>query len=168
MPAVRPGLVVEVPATAFDLGKSDTSSAKGLYPTSPLFDGSYSSDNAVRTAFLRPVELMGTQLNDGGYAYGLVERFYKDTPNLAEVVLGGAGLPGSPYAPNIGTPSDGQNPASIPTSGITATENLRSRSNGAFIGNGLVSPNTTVAAVVDPTTRGLGIGSGNSFKVRIM
>jgi len=169
MPSFRPGFVVEIPATSFDLGRNDTGAKKLAYTTSPLYDGSYSSDAAVKRAFFSPREMIGTQLNDGGYAFGLVERFYGNTPDLATVVIGGGGKPGSPYAPNLGVPGDGNghNPAAIPDSGVELTQAERSRSAGAFIGNGLVSPNSTVHSIVDPTQRALGIGSGNSFRVRI-
>ncbi len=169
MPAIRPGFVVEVPITSFGLGRSNTGAKRLAYTTSPLYDGSYSSDATVRSTFVTPRELVGTRLNDGGYAFGLVERYYKDTPDLATVVIGGGGRPGSPFAPNLGVPGEanGHNPAAIPASGVEVTQQERSASPGAFIGNGLVSPNTTVGAIVDSTQRGLGIGSGNSFRVRI-
>ena len=169
MPSIRPGLVVEIPATSFALGRNDTGAKRLAYTTSPLYDGSYSSDAIVRSKFLAPPELTGTELNDGGYAFGLVERFYGQAPDLATVEVGGGGKPGSPYAPNLGVPGEGNghNPAAIPASGVALTEAERSRSQGAFIGNGLVSPNSTVASIVDPTQRSLGIGSGNSFRVRI-
>lgn len=169
MPAIRPGYVVEIPATSFALGRNDTGAKKLAYTTSPLYDGSYSTDAAVRRAFLAPRELLSNQLNDGGYAFGLVDRYYQSTPDLATVEIGGGGKPGSPYAPNLGVPGEanGHNPAAIPATGVELTQAERSRSPGAFIGNGLVSPNSTVASVVDPTQRALGIGSGNSFRIRI-
>ena len=169
MARIRPGLVVEVPARTFGLGSTDTGAKKLAYTTSPIYDGSYTTDAVVRNTFLNPRELLGTQLNDGGYAFGLVDRFYGETPNLEEVEVGGGGKPGSPFAPNLGVPGEGNghNPASIPASGVELTNALRSRSQGAFIGNGLVSPHTAVGAITDPTQRGLGIGSGNSFRVRI-
>jgi hypothetical protein len=169
MAAIRPGYVVEIPVRTFGLGSSDTGAKKRAYTTSPIFDGTYSADTTVRAAFFQPRELRGGQINDGGYAFGLVDRYYQGTPDLATVEVGGGGKPGSPYAPNLGVPGEGNghNPAAIPDSGVDLTNTLRSRSQGAFIGNGLVSPNTTVGAIVDPGQRGLGIGSGNSFRVRI-
>lgn len=168
MPAIRPGQVVEVPARTFGLGSSDTANKRLAYTTSPIYNGTYSTDNVVRSTFLNPRELSGGQLNDGGYAFGLVDRYYQGTPDLATVVIGGGGKPGSPFAPNLGVPGEGNghNVSAIPDSGTALTQGARSASQGAFIGNGLVSPNTTVGAVVDPTQRGLGIGSGNSFRVR--
>jgi hypothetical protein len=169
MPAIRPGFVVQVPATSFGLGSSDSSSKKRAFTTSPIYDGSYTTDEVVRNSFLRPRELQGTLLSDGGYAFGTVDRFYSNTPNLADVVVGGGGKPGSPFAPNLGVPGEanGHNPAAIPDSGVETTQEERSRSNGAFVGNGLVSPSSTRASVVDPNQRSLGVGSGNSFRIRI-
>lgn len=169
MPAIRPGYVVEIPVRTFGLGSSDTGAKKKAYTTSPLYNGTLSTDAAVRATFFQPRELSGGQLNDGGYAFGLVDRYYQGTPDLATVPIGGGGLPGSPFAPNLGVPGEGNghNPAAIPADGAELTQELRSRSQGAFIGNGLVSPHTTVAAIVDPAQRGMGIGSGNSFRVRI-
>ena len=169
MPTIRPGFVVEVPVRTFGLGSSSSAAKRLAYTTSPIFNGTLSSDNAVRQTFFQPRELVNGQLNDGGYAYGLVDRYYQQTPDLNTVVVGGGGKPGSPYAPNLGVPGEGNghNPAAIPDDGAQLTNDLRSRSQGAFIGNGLVSPNTTVAAIIDPSQRGLGVGSGNSFRVRI-
>jgi hypothetical protein len=169
MPAIRPGYVVEIPARNFGLGSSDTRAKRMAYTTSPIFDGTYSSDETVRAAFFQPRELSGGQINDGGYAFGLVDRYYQGAPDLSTVEVGGGGKPGSPFAPNLGVPGEGNghNPAAIPDTGVELTNNLRSRSQGAFIGNGLVSPNSTVGAIVDPAQKGLGIGSGNSFRVRI-
>jgi hypothetical protein len=170
MPVVRNGYVVEVPAKSFALGASDVGNKKLCYTGSPLYDGTYSSDQQVRNAYFKPRELQGGQLNDGGANFGLVDRYYQGAPDLFSVRIGGAGLPGSPFAPSLGIPGEanGHNPAAIPASGVEATAAARSRSQGAFIGNGLVSPNSTVAAIVaDPLSKGLGVGSGNSFVVRI-
>lgn len=169
MSAIKAGNVVEVRATSFGLGSSGTANKKRAYTTSPLYDGSYSLDAQVKLAFLQPPELVGTTINDGGYAFGLVDRFYSGSPNLADVVVGGAGLPGSPYAPNLGVPGEGNgvNYAAIPASGVETTEAARPRGPLPFVGDGLVSPSQTRAAIVDPAQRGLGIGSGNSYRIRL-
>ncbi len=169
MAKIKPGLVVEVPATSFMLGRSDTGAKKLGYTTSPLYDGSYSSDETVRARYFSPPELNGTEMNDGGYAFGIVDRAYSDAPNLAEVEIGGGGKPGSPFAPNLGVPGEanGHNPAAIPDSGAQLTEALRSRSAGAFVGNGLVSPHSTSPTVASKEGKALGIGSANSFRIRI-
>ncbi len=175
MPTVRPGYLTQTPVTTFGLGRSDSASLRAAYPTAPQYTDY--TDAAVRTAFSRPPELTGdgidAVLSDGGYAYGSVPRNYRDAPNLAEVVVGGGGKPGSPYGPNIATPADGHNPASIPASGVEATERARSHSPGAFVGGGadnIVSPSTTTRGIV-PRTLGQnlinGVGSGNSYRIRI-
>jgi hypothetical protein len=171
MPQIRNGYVVEVPQRGqIALGSSDSGNKKLVYTTSPLYDGTYSTDQQVRNAYFKPRELQGGQINDGGANFGLVDRYYQGSPDLATVIVGGNGKAGNSFAPNIGVPGEanGHNPAAIPASGVEATAAARSRSQGAFIGNGLVSPNSTVAAIVaDPLSKGLGVGSGNSFVVRI-
>jgi hypothetical protein len=91
-------------------------------------------------------EILTGEINDGGHTFGTVNIDYVEAPNLADVVVGGGGLPGSPYGPNIATPPEGQNPADIPAAGVAATERARG-SGGAFVGNGLTSPSATAAVI---------------------
>jgi hypothetical protein len=130
------------------------------------------NDEAIKASFFTPPETTGARgarvMNDGGYMFGLVDRDYQRTPNFADVVVGGGGLPASPYGPNIATPSDGHNPSSIPAEGVAATDEVRSRSGGAFTGNSLVSPHQTRFIAGPPgTTQAPGNGSGNTFVVRV-
>jgi len=135
---------VESPVRTYGLGQSDTAALKILYSGSPVNDGSL-SDVIVEEQFQdlnqAPV------ISDGGHTFGTVNRDYQDSPNLADVVVGGAGLPGSPYGPNIAVaPTDPHNPAGIPAAGVEATESSRG-SGGAFIGNNLESPSRTSAKI---------------------
>jgi hypothetical protein len=174
MPTVRPGYLTQTPTTSFGLGRGDTASSQTAFRSSPLF-GTL-TDAVVRMSYDQPAELSGTDRNavisDGGYAYGSVPRYYRDAPDLTTTPVGGGGLPGTPYAPNIASPGagNGVNPTAIPAEGVRATINNRG-SGSPFIGNGLTSPSTTSAAI-SPTRlgapRALGVGSGNSFRVRIL
>ncbi len=140
------GQVVQVPARTFGRGSGDTVALKLAFPTSPLNDGTYSTDEQVVQKFLNPPELQNGQLSDGGYAFGTVNRYYQDAPDLATVQVGGGGLPGTPWAPNIASPSAVDNPQSIPDSGVEATNRLRGDGT-AFQGNGLTSPSVTTAQI---------------------
>lgn len=170
MAAVRPGYLADVPATTFGFGKSSTAQLKGAYTTSPLYT-TY-RDNEIRNAFNRPAEVTGDDgkrvMSDGGYAFGSVERDYQSSPDLADVPVGGGGLPGSPFGPNVASPGvgNGHNYAAIPDSGVVT----RPISEGAFVGNGLVSPIQTARGIA-PRLLGQalqnGVGSGNTFKIRV-
>lgn len=131
---------VEPPVRTFNMGSSDTGDLKILYSGSPVNDGTL-SDAITETIF----EVMNQApiLNDGGHTFGTVERDYQGSPNLEEVVVGGGGLPGSPYAPNIAVaPTEPHNPRNIPAAGAEITQK-RQGGGGAFLGDGLLSPNRT-------------------------
>lgn len=166
MPSIKPGFLADAPVTSFGLGKSDTISRKLAFPVSPYFSGELTNE-VIKKSFFQPRELVDGKLSDGGYAFGTVDRFYQGTPNLEEAPVGGGGLPASPYGPNVAAPTRGHEPSSIPAEGVEATNRIRSRSNGAWIGNSLHSPHLSTPTIVDPTQRRLGVGSGNSFRVRI-
>lgn len=166
MPAVRPGFLSTTPTKTFGLGSSDSASLRLAFPKSPIFNEL--NDQAIRDSFDLPPELQNGQINDGGYAWGLVDRNYQQTPKFDNVPVGGGGLPASPYGPNIASPdpSDPSNPLTIPASGVEATELARSKSNGAYQGNNLTPPSKTTAGIA-PRRLGqylpLGVGSGNTF-----
>lgn len=163
MPKIRPGYLTEVPASSFGLGSSDSQAANIVFATSPIYDGTL-SDQKVKDSFYKPAELEGDFINDGGYAFGLIDRKYSGTPNFDEVEVGGGGKPATPFAPNIASPQVPFDPRTIPEAGREATIRVKSRSRGAFLGNGLVSPNTTKYIAPEPgDTLGLGNGSGNTF-----
>jgi hypothetical protein len=163
MPTVRPGFLADVPATSFGLGSSDTRANRIVFSASPYYNGEL-TDEKIRQTFFNPAELEGDFINDGGYAFGLVDRKYSGTPNFDEVEVGGGGKPATPFAPNIANPAIPFDPRSIPEQGREATIILKSRTRGAFMGNGLVSPHTTKYVAQEPgETLGLGNGSGNAF-----
>ncbi len=163
MPRIRPGYLAEVPATSFGAGSSDTTAKVICYPDSPFYNGEY-NDQKIRDSFFAPPELEGNFINDGGYQFGLVDRTYSGTPNFDEVEVGGGGKPATPFAPNVASPAVPFDPRTIPEQGREATIKIKSRSRGAFLGNGMVSPHTTKYVQQQPgETLGLGNGSGNTF-----
>jgi hypothetical protein len=142
-------------------------------------------------ALFKNVNLEDGRVNDGpnGFFNGNASLKFYDAPNLAEVQVGGGGLPGSPYGPNIASPGagNGLNYSAIPAAGVEATNRAvggvvvgevgLKNTGGAFgIGNGLTSPSKTTRAIVaelspdtivTPTgvrTLTLGRGSQDSFK----
>lgn len=138
-------LVVEVPSTTRANGSSDTEALKTAYPGSPLYNNvggepSYLTDASVQEFF--EGEVIDGEVDDSGHTFGTFNRDYVDAPNLEEVVTGGGGLPGSPYAPNVASPPEGQNPADIPAEGAAVTEAARG-GGGPFQGSTLTSPHET-------------------------
>lgn len=108
----------------FDKGKSDTASLQKAFPNSPFGELGDSANNVITQIFLERV----TGLNNFPKEYDVtlfpngVDGNYGDAPNIDEVVTGGEGLPGSPYAPNIASPQPGTvDPKTIPASGAEAT-----------------------------------------------
>lgn len=139
----RKQIMVEPPVRVRGNGSSDTANLQVLYPGSPVYQGEM-TDETVTAAYMD--QILSGEINDGGHTFGTVDIDYREAPNLAEVEVGGGGLPGSPYGPNIATPPEGQNPADIPAAGVAATERARG-SGGAFVGNGLASPSDTSAVI---------------------
>lgn len=136
MPTVRQQ-IVETPARTFGFGSSDSIASRALFRNSFIFN---TTDNQVRDGFQFPAELVNGIMSDGGYAFNTVNRFYGEAPNLAETVVGGGGLPGSPYGPNIASSDPSMNPASIPAEGVEATERVRGHGNTYGTGDNFASP----------------------------
>lgn len=135
---------VESPVRTFGLGTSSTADLAIIYSGSPVNDGSL--NDAIVEEFFQELN-QAPVISDGGHTFGTVNRDYQDSPNLADVEVGGGGKPGSPFGPNIAVaPTDPHNPAGIPEAGVEATENSRG-SGGAFVGNGLESPSRTSAKI---------------------
>lgn len=143
-----PQIMVQPPADRMTggLGKSDIVTLKASYPGSPVYRTTPTpiTDASVTEQYMTIVT--NATVSDGGHTFGTVDLNYTGAPNLADVRTGGAGLPGSPYAPNIASPPSGQNPADIPASGAEATVRAQG-SGGAFNGNGLASPSSTAAVI---------------------
>ena len=158
-----PQIIVQVPhPTEGGLGKSHTRSMQAAFPGSPIYKGELTNDT-VKEQFNNVVSVGDPVAgrvagDDGGHTFGVVDLDYGAAPDLNSVVIGGAGLPGSPYAPNIGVPSEGQNPADIPASGVEATE-LQRGSGGAFSGDGLANPKDTSLVISGQKIGSLRMGS---------
>jgi hypothetical protein len=153
MPNMR-HVVVEYPSTTFEHGKSDTASLKAAFPNSPTYT---MNDEAIYQSFINPPELQNGILNDGGYAFpGGVNRNYaggtpgsEGAPNLAEVPVGGGGLPGLPYAPTIASAaeSDPFNATTIPEVSTEIMNKVKG-SGGFGVGDGIASPNVVAGRIV--------------------
>ena len=144
-------LTVETPASTRALGDSDKESLQTAFASSPIHNGQL-TDSTLKEQFIELVQV--GVVNDGGHTFGEFDRDYPDAPNLQEVVVGGGGLPGSPYAPNIASPGEGNglNPASIPSAGVEVTQDARGGGD-PFPGNSLASPNDTSKVISEQTIR---------------
>ena len=160
MPTARQ-LTVSVPPSIFSLGRSNSASARSAFRSSPIYDGSYGTDEQVRQKFEEPPEYdnaAGT-LNDAGHAFGVVNRFYQEAPDYAVIdatETGGGGKPATAWSPNVLSPGEGNedNPAAIPE-GREETLGVRG-AGGGWGGDGLVSPSTTVSQIVPRRPRRIG------------
>ena len=115
------------PSQRFGLGQSNAATLASAFPNSPLAQLGSNADNVFADQFLKRV------MGDGNYPAEYdkvlfpqgVDRNYGEAPNLDEVVVGGAGLPGSPYAPNIASPAVGVDPSTVPEAGVEITQGLK-------------------------------------------
>lgn len=134
MPSHRQ-IKVNPPVRSYGLGSSDTADMQILYPGSPIYAGRY--DDAIVEATAQ--EFQDGLVPDGGHTFGSVNLDYgpsasnpEGAPDLADVEVGGGGLPGSPYAPNIASaPEDPHNPRNIPEAGAEVTQRKQG-GGGAF------------------------------------
>lgn len=148
MPTHRQWLV-ETPVTTRANGSSDYEGRVQCYPNSPFYNGEL-NDEGLREQFIELVQ--SPTVNDGGHTFGEVDRDYGAAPNFDDVVTGGGGLPGTPFAPNIASPTVPHDPSTIPSAGAEVTE--RARGNGGHgIGDGLTSPLKTSKNISAQTVR---------------
>lgn len=144
-------LIVQVNPTTRALGKSDTANLQKSFPASPIHSGELTDEKVIEGG---KKLLIDGEVNDGGHTFGTFNRDYVDSPDLNDVQVGGGGLPGSPFAPNIASPGEGMNPSSIPASGVDTTQAAQG-AGSPFPGNGLESPKPSAAKVSKQT---IGIG----------
>ena len=103
---------VEPATTEWSKGSSSTANLQGAFPGSPVHNGDLTNDSITD---LGNALLLDTIVNDGGHTFGETSRDYTDSPALADVETGGAGLPGGPYTPNTASPGEGSmNASDIP------------------------------------------------------
>lgn len=150
----RKQLMVQPPVRTRGNGSSDTANLQIMFPGSPVYQGDLTDESATAQYM---DQILSGEIDDGGHTFGTVDIDYTGAPDMDEVVVGGGGLPGSPWAPNIAVPPTGQNPADIPEAGVEATTNARG-SGGAFQGDGLAQPADTAAAISRQTIGSLQLG----------
>lgn len=158
--AARRQIMVEPPADRMTggSGKSNLAVLQRAFPGSPVYSGDI-DDTYVTEQYMDIVT--DAEVTDGGHTFGTVDLNYSAAPDLNDVEVGGGGLPGSPYAPNVASPAEGQNPADIPASGVEATELARG-SGGAFSGDGLANPKDTSLVISQQKIGSLRKGSSTS------
>lgn len=149
--------LVQVPTTTRGDGSCDTANLQKIFPGSPIHSGEL-TDDTVRK--LGQEKLADGVVNDGGHTFGEFNRDYPDAPNLEDVVTGGGGLPGSPFAPNIAAPPAGMNPHDIPAEGAEATVSAQG-SGSPFQGDGLASPSKTTKKIASQKLGSLMLGSSD-------
>lgn len=192
MGTVRYFVTQEPGSPTFGFGSSDKDSRQKAYSTSPFLNGY--DDVAARRALFQNVNDADGVVDDGpnGYYAGNASLTFRDAPDLSTVTVGGGGLPGTPFSPNIAAPGEGNglNASAIPSEGVAATVKAvggftmeagvgrKLSGDGGFgNGNGLTSPSKTTDAivaelspnrVVTPAgvrTLTLGRGSKDSFRI---
>lgn len=136
----------------FSPGSADYAAMRAMYPGSPAYDGTY-GDNEVVTAYQAIVQ--APVANDGGHTFGTVNINYQDSPDLSTVVVGGGGLPGTPYSPTPASPGPGLNPRNIPTIDPAL---IKKGGGGAGVGDGLASPSKTSVGIARQTIGNLIFG----------
>lgn len=126
---------VEAVSTTRGPGSSDTSTLQQMFPASPIHSGDLTADSVLA---MGNDLLISAEVNDGGHTFGTFNRDFSEAPVLADVVTGGGGLPGSPYAPAPGSPGPGSmNPTDIPA----PPSNWPGPSGTEYgVGDGLASP----------------------------
>ena len=141
---------VKSPVTTRRVGSSDSASMQKLFPGSPIHSGEY-TEEVVKELVQDYVD--GTTEGNPDFPEG-VNMDYDTAPVLSEVEVGGGGLPGSSYGPNIAAPPEGMNPKDIPASGVEASEAAKG-SGSPFPGDSLSSPDKTSKNISKQTIGGL-------------
>ena len=152
-------LVIDAPVTTRGSGRSSTTDLLIAYPASPT---NTLSDADIKDLFINTVlaQATGGIVNDGGHTFGEVAIDYAAAPNTEEVVVGGAGLPGNPHAPNIVSPGEGVDPTTMPDgSAITLAAKGQGGPFPGYVGGD--NPSVT-SANVTPLTIGSLSGHGHT------
>lgn len=142
--------LLPIARTGGGLGNQNFAALQKGFPGSPIYRGELTDTEVVKQ--FQNVVNVGDPVagrvagDDGGHTFGRVDLDYRSAPDLNAVVVGGGGKPGSPYAPNIASPPEGQNPADIPATGVEATE-LAKGSGGPFVGDGFANPKNTSSVI---------------------
>lgn len=127
------------------LGSSNTGNLNKAFPAAPMYTDY--KDAAAKDIYIK---LLNSELSDtsdviayyglSGFSYNYNEN---GAPNLEEVETGGAGLPSTPYTPNVVSPGPGSSRAADQAEYTGETKNIDTINNfGTGLG-GLVSPSET-------------------------
>ena len=103
MPTHKQGTVTP-PATERAMGSAGANQLASAYGASPIHSGEIDPDT-IQAQFQS--EVLDAIINDGGHTFGEFDTSYSEAPNVNDVETGGAGLPGSPYVPNVSSPGPG-------------------------------------------------------------
>jgi hypothetical protein len=103
MPTHKQGTVIS-PAIERAMGSAGANQLASAYGASLIYSGEIDPDT-IQAQFQS--EVLDAIINDGGHTFGEFDTSYSEAPNVNDVETGGAGLPGSPYVPNVSSPGPG-------------------------------------------------------------
>ena len=135
------------------LSTSDTARMQAMFASSPIYNG-YDRPSVQALGIYA---LQTGVVNDSGHTFGLFDRDFtgvgasSQTPDLAAVVTGPGGLPGTPYTPNTASPGEGNgvNYTALPVPPPTDAPG----DNGS-----LASPSSTTQLIAAETFAQYGLG----------
>ena len=138
MSTLKQNLLEYANVTLKSKGSSNTANLQKAFPNAPQYNDYKDSD-----AF----ELYQQLLNNESVTYNGVSNYSMNydngAPNLQEVEVGGAGLPTTPFSPNVASPGPGNHSATAQPEFDGETKNEESINNfGSGLG-GIVSPSET-------------------------
>lgn len=112
----KQGMFESSPDSVGQYGKSSTTRLKNSFPSSPINLGKSNNITSFTREGVRAwyvLNVLRGNRNDGGHTFGSFNLNYQNAPNYDEVLVGGAGLPASPWVPNPTSPGNGNgvNPA---------------------------------------------------------
>jgi len=141
MPTQRQIVVQQPVPPDKKFGASSYSNSKKIFPASPIHAGEV-SDEERKKVFQ---ELVVDGIVVGGNGLNTFDPNYVDAPNLDDVKTGGAGLPATPFTPNLTSPGPGSLNASdqpVYEGDLLGNSNLSTPEFGTGLG-GTVSPSKT-------------------------
>ena len=140
-------------------GASDITRLGEMFPASPIYKGELTPE-VLKT--MAATLIQGGEVNDGGHTFGAtgVNRDYTGAPDVSQVKVGPGGLPGSPYAPQVGSPGPGSiNPADLP---FVPPRQLGGSASPR--GDGLMNPVMSSGEIAKQSVKDENLISGKSFK----
>lgn len=159
MSTLKQNLVEYANVISKSKGTSNSSNLRKAFPASPIYKGEIS--DAERLAYYQEEVMDKEGLTENGVT-NFSMNYNNGAPNLEDVETGGAGLPASPYVPNVTSPGPGSTSAATQPEYGGEFKDIDTISNfGTGLG-GTISPNKTTKNISD-----MKIGqyiSGRSFK----